>query len=134
MIADALTESMPSDTSKEPDTLRFTIRKPVVIANIAFKQSELDADTNQGLNEVVSDFDTYLLPIRDSLHAQGVELESTNARVIIVRVGGNSYTFAFKTDSTLVGYILAAPKRVPKLLSGVRTDFDLPRDVRLYLK
>lgn len=121
-------------TALGPETLRVTVRKPVVIANLALTQSELAADSSEGLSEVVSDFDTYLLPIRDSLLAQGVELKSTNARVIIVLVGGSSYTFAFSRDSTLVGYILAAPKRVPKLLAGVRTDFDLPRDVRLYLK
>ena len=116
------------------DTATFTVTKPVVIANIAYTQVEVDADTNQGMIEVVDDFDTYLGPIGDSLEKQGVALESANVRVIRVHVDTAWYTYSFVAEDGRVGYVLAAPGHVPQLLSGVRTDFDLPGDVREYLQ
>jgi hypothetical protein len=124
----------PVPQAQASDTAAYTVSKPVVIANIAYAQADVDADTNQGIIEVVGDFDTYLHPIADSLQRLGVGLESANARVIRVHVGAAWYTFSFITPGGRVGYVLAAPGRVPQLLTGVRTDFDLPKDMRAYLK
>jgi hypothetical protein len=114
-----------------PDTFTLTVTKPVVIANAAVTQSDVDADLN-GLVEVISDFDTYLGAIQDSLRRLGVDFQSTNTLVIRLRIDSIASTWNFPRGS--VGYLFAAPHRPPRQIMGVYTADDIISSLRTYVR
>jgi hypothetical protein len=114
-----------------PDTFTLTVTKPVVIANAAMVQSDIDADTNQGMIEVISDFDTYLGEIQDSLAKMGVDFQSASTLVVRLQVDGAASIWRF--DRGTVGYLFAAPGRAPREFPGVHTADDLIPSLRAYL-
>jgi len=115
-----------------PDTFSYTVTKPVVISVAALAQSDLDADTNQNLNTIIDDFDTYLKEIEDSLSRLGVAFESANTVIVRLRTDSSWSTWAFPRGS--VGYLFAAPGRSPKRLMGVYTAGGLMPELRAYLR
>lgn len=115
-----------------PDTLTYTVRNPTVIANVSYSQAAVDANAGEAIGEAVGDLNFYMSAIEDSLKVQGVHLEEANAQVVRVRVDTAWYDYDFRDSK--IGFILAAPGRVPKLLEGVHTNYDLPSAVREFLK
>ena len=114
-----------------PDTFTLNVTKPVVIANAAMTQSDIDADTNQGLIEVISDFDTYLGEIQDSLTKMRVDFQSASTLVVRLQVDGAASIWRFDRGS--VGYLFAAPGRAPREFPGVHMADDLIPSLRAYL-
>jgi hypothetical protein len=94
-------------------------------------QSDIDADTNQGLIEVIGDFDNYLGEIQDSLTKMGVDFQS--ASTLVIRLQGGGAPSIWRFDRGSVGYLFAAPGRAPREFEGVHTADDLIPSLRAYL-
>jgi hypothetical protein len=103
------------------DTSAVRVRGPVVIACfIPVPQERLDTD--EDMATVFDDFSWHWSGAADSLQARGVAAEMRGARWVKLLSAGRLRLVRCPSP---VGYVLAAPGRLPRVITGVETDSDL---------
>lgn len=99
------------------------VRGPTVIAYFATTQEDASTD------EVLDDFQHYLLLQREQLTRLGVGVVESYADGVLVRRDGVS---EWRVPRPSVGYLLTAPGKAPRTVDGVMTDADLMEEARAY--
>ncbi len=129
----AVPASQPTETAGDPAAApTVQVDGPVVIAFYPHVSPD-DAESDQGLVEILGDFGWHLRNARPALEAMGVTVHERAAGGLPVEVAGEAYTFTPPGGSRGVGYYLIAPGRERKVLTGVHTDVDLVVEMRRYL-
>lgn len=107
------------------DTLRVSSPALVVFTCSQTERDSLARDPNSGVDEVLDDFLFYLQKVRPWLDSNRVAvLETTAERFVITRQGKTVYTYDRKADNHIVGCVLIAQGKSPRLISGVSTDYE----------
>lgn len=112
------------------DTSAVRVRGPVVVAcYVPVAQSRLDADGD--LATVFDDFSYHWSSAAGSLRARGAAAEMRGVRWVRLRTEGRTRLVRCPAP---VGYVLAAPGRLPKVVAGVATDSDLVDAAAAYFR
>ena len=107
--------------AQRPDTSTVRVRGPVVVACfIPVPQERLDTD--EDMATVFDDFAWHWSGAADSLRARGVAVEMRGVRWVRLLSAGRMRLVRCPRP---VGYVLAAPGRLPRVITGVETDSGL---------
>ncbi|HSU16003.1 hypothetical protein [Longimicrobium sp.] len=128
-LAAALLASAAPVAAQQVDTSAVAVRGPTVVACYRVAQGQVDADDD--LATVLDDFSWHWSHASESLRGHGVAAEDRFGEWVKLR-----------TDSRLrlvrcprpVGYVFAAPGRLPKVVTGVETDSDLLERAAAYFR
>jgi hypothetical protein len=112
------------------DTSAVRVRGPVVVAcYIPVPQARLDTD--EDMATVFDDFSWHWSGASDSLRARGVVAEMRGGRWVKLLSAGRMRLVRCPRP---VGYVLAAPGRLPRVITGVETDSDLVDAAAAYFR
>jgi hypothetical protein len=116
--------------AQAPDTSAVRVRGPVVVAcYIPVPQERLDAD--EDLATVFDDFSYHWSQAVDTLERRGVAAQMRGARWVKLLSAGRLRLVRCPRP---VGYVLAAPGRLPRVITGVETDSDLVDAAAAYFR
>ncbi len=104
------------------------------IVFISISQAEYDArQSEEGIDEVISDFNFYTSEAEQSLDTLGIKFLRTHKKDIIVHLGDeNEEAIKFDTTQHIVATLFTNGKDQPKLEYGVLTDLDISYIVNSY--
>ena len=113
------------------DTAVVHVRGPVVVACFErVEQARVDADEEMATG--MDDFAWHWSEAARSLEARGVAAESRGSGW--VKLATRDDRLRLVRCPKPVGYVLAAPGRLPKVLAGVTADLDLLRAAAAYFR
>jgi len=116
--------------AQRPDTSTVRVRGPVVVAcYIPVPQERLDTD--EDVATVFDDFSYHWSQAVDTLERRGVAAEMRGARWVKLLLGGRLRLVRCPRP---VGYVLAAPGRLPRVITGVETDSGLVDAAAAYFR
>ncbi len=115
------------------DTVRVSSPMLIVYGCSQAERDSLARDENSGVDEVLSDFFTYLGEMHSWLDSNSVTVYETSAEKFLVIVEGKCVlTYERKAHNDLVGCVLVRRGKAPTILPGVLLDYEYRQELQNY--
>jgi hypothetical protein len=115
------------------DSASVDVTRPAIIAFYPIV-SNADLEADEGLASMLDDFAYYLGTGMDSLEAAGFRVSYHAGDTVRIRAGRENSRFVRHPDSAVVGYLFADHSGHLAVVYGVRTDGDLLRYAREFIR
>jgi hypothetical protein len=114
------------------DTNEIIISGPTIIAYFAMAKIDFEKDTNNEVNEVLSDFQEYQMRTEYFLEKNGIQLITIFKDTIKYRNNIIAEIKTPRTEKVSLGYIFITINKKPDIHYGVMTDLDILSNAEIY--